>query len=147
MTILEALGSVDNSMVYRPQLIRLGSTPTIGTKLTPVMWMEALSEVYGNEAPVMVGDFLLATKEHLTAAIENLFETFSAQTLWFHTTWWFLPGRRHLFEQCVAGDHSYHQLWKAWKRSECRVLRFPNRTHLQRSFSCLDQVAIHERGD
>ncbi|KAH7943748.1 hypothetical protein HPB52_011320 [Rhipicephalus sanguineus] len=90
MTILEALGSVDKSRVYRPQLIRLGSTPTIATKPTPAMWMDALSEVYGSESPVMVGDFLLATNERLMAAIENLFATFSAQTLWFHTTWWFL---------------------------------------------------------
>ncbi|XP_075726189.1 membrane metallo-endopeptidase-like 1 [Rhipicephalus microplus] len=90
MNISEALGSVDKSGVYRPQLIRLGSKPTTATKLTPVMWMDALREVYGNELPVTVSDVLLATKERLIAVIENLFVTFSAETLWFHTTWWFL---------------------------------------------------------
>ncbi|XP_075534355.1 membrane metallo-endopeptidase-like 1 [Dermacentor variabilis] len=88
--ILGALGNADKSSVYRPQLIRLGGTPAIASKLTPVMWMDVLREVYGSDAPVMVGDFLVATNERLMAAIEELFVAFSAQTLWFHTTWWFV---------------------------------------------------------
>ncbi|KAH6942863.1 hypothetical protein HPB50_011375 [Hyalomma asiaticum] len=90
MTVLEALGDADQSSVYRPQLIRLGSMPTTATKLTPVVWMNVLSKVYSSETPVTASDFLLATNERLMAAIEKLFGVFSAQTLWFHTTWWFL---------------------------------------------------------
>ncbi|KAL1482808.1 hypothetical protein MTO96_033534 [Rhipicephalus appendiculatus] len=146
MTILEALGSVDNSRVYRPQLIRLGSTPTIATKLTPVMWMDALSEVYGNEAPVMVGDFLLATKEHLMAAIENLFETFSAQTLWFHTTWWFLQDVGTFSSSVLPAIIASINFGKLGSVLNAVYCVFPNGAHLQRSFSCHDQVAIHERG-
>ncbi|XP_037572279.1 neprilysin-11 [Dermacentor silvarum] len=90
LAIVGALDNADRSRVYRPQLIRLGGTPAFATKLSPVMWMDVLREVYESDGPVTVGDFLLATNERLMSAIEKLFVAFSAQTLWFHTTWWFL---------------------------------------------------------
>ncbi|KAH6941230.1 hypothetical protein HPB50_015120 [Hyalomma asiaticum] len=83
------LSSVFIASHAEPRFLRMRHLPKLVYKLRARDWVDTLQSAFGENPPLGEDDAFFATDAALLRAVDDLFRSYTARDITFHTAWWF----------------------------------------------------------